>query len=409
MSNLFNAVNVLIAKRMYILFWLNRSRANNNKEARIMLRVTINKQRINISTDVSASIDLWDCVRQRVKGNNDSAQSINKHLQSCKAKMLLAYDTHFKKGVSFTTNDVVDSYLGKDQVKVRLMDACVLFLEQKRARLGLDFSPNTLKGYSASFSKLKKFLAFKSFDDITLDKIDRKFIAELNQYFRAVLRSSNNTAVKNLKQIKGALKMARVMGWMDHDPFDYFTFKNTETNRTYLNQQEIDVLQNAQLSSEHLIRTRDVFLFQIYTGLSHCDLYKLNSEHIFVNKDGRRWLKIYRTKTGTLSQVPLIKQSEVLLAKYSSHMALLSKNTLLPVPTNQVYNRFLKKVFEEAKVKKNAHSHLARHTFATTIILQNGISMETLSKLVGHTNLRTTQIYGKITDEKISKDVEGLW
>lgn len=394
---------------MKVLFWVYSSRATSTGEAPIMMRITHSGKRVNITLDVKVVPAQWDSKRQRVKGNGELAQTINAHVQSCETKVVKAYDHLFKKSETITARQIADAYTGTGVIHKRLEDAFKDYIKSIEAKIGIDYTVGTINVYKGTLSKVMRFLTATSRKDITLEELDRKFIADLDQYLRAVLRSANNTTVKNLKQLKSVLKYSRIMGWISHDPFDFMTFKQVDSKREYLTSEEILALANVHLPIPSLEKVRDLFMFQIYTGLSYQDLFKLTSTDIKVGNDGKRWIYIFRTKTDSLSQIPLLPVAESILEKYHSHSKVVVTGRLLPVVTNQVYNRYLKTIFSIAGIKKNASSHVGRHTFATTILLSKGISLETISRLLGHTTPRTTEIYAKITEQKIAGEVAVLW
>ena len=393
---------------MKVLFWLYQSRATSTGEAPIMMRVTHEGKRVNLTLDVRTTESQWDSKRQKVKGNSERSKLINEHLTTCSNGILKAYDSLCKTHSAVTVRQIFRLYMGEGIQSKLFIEAFDDYISNLQAKVGVDYVQGTVQVYRGTLSKIKKFLKDTQRLDITLNEVDRKFIADLDQYIRAVLRSANNTTVKNMKQLKSVFKYARIMGWMQNDPFDFMSFKQLESKREYLTVEEIAALNKADLRIPSLEKVRDLFLFQIYTGLSYQDLKNLSADDIKIGSDNRRWIYIYRTKTDTLSQIPLMPVPEDILRKYHNYKGK-PADRLLPVLTNQVYNRYLKAIFKVAKINKHASSHMGRHTFATTILMSKGISMETISRLLGHSTPRTTEIYAKITERKIVGEVAVLW
>jgi site-specific recombinase XerD len=394
---------------MHILFWTYKMRSNSSGETPLVMRITHNKQRINLTLDVKVHPRHWDTTRQRVKGSGADAVQINNLLATYKNKALNAYDVLLKKCETFTVKQIAEVYRGEDQQSVGVIEAFTIHISRMESRLGVDFAPRTIIKYRSTQNKLHRFLREKcKTEDVPVKMFDRRMVGDIDQYFRGELKSCAETVAKNMQQMKTVLKMCRLNNWMQHDPFDSHSFRYKQKLRVFLTLEEIKILKDVHLSSESLTVIRDIFMFQIYTGLAYADVSKLDSSHIKLGSDGKRWLHISRTKSGSLTQVPLLPQAEEILLKYSENAKCKLTGKLLPLCTNQVMNRMLKKVAEEAGLQKLITSHTARHSFATSIMLGNGVSMETTSKLLGHSNLKVTHIYAKITENKIAGDVAGL-
>lgn len=375
----------------------------------MVMRLTHHKQRINITLDVKLYPKQWDNKRQRVKGSGESAVSINNLLSTYKNKALHAYDILLKRSKAFSVKQVADLMRGDEHNSVGIAEAFTLHINKIESRVGLDYSPSTVIKYKSMQRKLQRFLREKlKAEDVPVTLVDRKMVADMDQYFRGELKSCPETTAKNLQQVNTVLKMCRLNGWMQHDPFDVHSFRYKQKLRVFLTLEEIKLLKDAVLSSKSLDVVRDIFMFQIYTGLAYADVAKLDNSHIKIGADGKRWLHITRTKSGSLTQVPLLPQAEQILRAHANNPKCASSGKLLPLTTNQVMNRCLKKIAEEAGLQKRITSHTARHSFATSIMLGNGVSMETTSKLLGHSNLKVTHIYAKITESKIAADVAGL-
>ena len=393
---------------MTTLFWIYKTRKSVTGLAPLMLRITHDGKRVNITMDIRIPVKTWDSKRQRVKGSSESSSQINSHLTSCQNRVLHIYDALFQKQEQISVSQLAQAYKSREQEHVKLLEAFGKYIKLVEARIGNGYTAGTIKNYRSSFKKIALFIRHIGKEDVLLLEVNRKLLGELDQFIRANLGSANNTAVKNLIQLKAVLKWCRINGWLQHDPFEFFKLKSTEGNRNYLTIEEIKKLSETRLPSESMCTIRDMFLFQVFTGLSHGDLLKLSPEHIKQGVDGRRWIHLFRTKTAALSQIPLLDQAESILHKYRDHPRVLKSGKLLPVYTNQAMNRKLKKIIEIAGIQKKIRSHCGRNTLATSILLGNGVSLETTSKILGHRSTRSTAIYGKITEHKISKELEGL-
>jgi integrase len=200
--------------------------------------------------------------------------------------------------------------------------------------------------------------------------------------------------------------VALTYGWLERNPFAGYTIKTREKERGYLTQDEIEAISAKNITIPRIEQVRDIFIFSCYTGLAYADVKKLTAEHLTNGIDGQKWIVTNRTKTDKRSAIPLLPQALVILEKYKAHIE--QTGMLLPVLSNQRMNSYLKEVGDICGITKVLTFHLARHSFATSIALTNGVPIETVSKMLGHTNLKTTQIYAKVVDTKISQDMERL-
>jgi site-specific recombinase XerD len=275
--------------------------------------------------------------------------------------------------------------------------------------IGIDYSPLTLQRYKAGLKHVKIFckLNYKN-EALPLMEVNVKFIKEFEFYLKSVAKCQHNSAMKHVKALKKIIRIALANEFIKKDPFFNYTITHTKIERDVLTQHELTVLTEKEINIERLDVIRDLFLFQCYTGLAYKDLATLESDHIQIGIDGNKWIAKKRSKTGVSFRVPLFPVSERILKKYLNHRCNSIEGKILPVPSNQKMNAYLKELADICGIKKKLHTHLARHTFATTITLANNIPMETVSKLLGHTKLQTTQIYAKVLETKVSDEMEAL-
>src|SRR5690606_22500911 len=219
---------------------------------------------------------------------------------------------------------------------------------------------------------------------------------------------NNNGVMKHLERLKKLANMAVTMDWLEKDPFSKYRLHLDKVERGHLSKEELAVLEKKNFSIVRLQSVLDMLLFSCYTGLAYVDISKLSREHICKGIDGKDCLMTKREKTNTLVKVPLLPQAVQLISKYKNHPAAVANETLFPVITNQRMNGYLKEIADLCKIKKNLTSHLARHTFATTVTLSNGVPIESVSKMRGHTSTITIQIYDKRVEQILSVDVRNL-
>ena len=204
------------------------------------------------------------------------------------------------------------------------------------------------------------------------------------------------------------MRIAFANNWIKKDPFYHWKAVWKPVEREALNEHELRQLIDSKLGGDRLNQVKDIFIFCCFTGLSYSDVKKLSSNHIVFGMNGQKWIKTKRTKTKTKSSIPVLPMAEDILEKYASFCEQSKRALLLPVISNQKMNDYLKEIAGILKINKNLTFHLARHTFATTVTLANGVPIESVSRMLGHRSLRTTQIYAKVIDKKLQEDMEVL-
>lgn len=267
----------------------------------------------------------------------------------------------------------------------------------------------TLAKYNYCQGKVESFLQhrFKK-KDILLTELSLKFVTEFEHFLLVNERMQTNSAHKYIVNLKRIINVAVSVEWIPKNPFDNFRCSYTNPEREILTQTEIDVMQHKLILMPRLAEVRDVFLFCCYTGFAYSDIYKFERDAITIGMDGDYWLSTIRQKTGTRESVPLLPLAMDIINRYKEHPVCVKFDKLLPVNSNQKYNAYLKEIAVICEIKKTLTSHMARHTFATTVTLSNGVPLETVSKMLGHTKLSTTQIYAKVLDTKVSQDMGAL-
>ncbi len=275
--------------------------------------------------------------------------------------------------------------------------------------VGSEYAPGTLERYETSLKHTKDFLQWKyRVSDIDIEKIDHAFITEYEFYLCTERKCANNTAVKYIKNFHKIINICLANGWLTKDPFANYKAKVKEVIREFLTEQEIQSLMEKEFVSERLELVRDIFVFSCFTGLAYIDVKQLSKDNIVLGIDGDKWINKNRQKTDTNSKIPLLPTAQYILDKYANHPVCVNEDKLLPIFSNQKMNAYLKEIATVCGINKELTFHIARHTFATTVTLSNGVPIETVSKMLGHTNLKTTQHYAKILDKKISEDMQVL-
>lgn len=297
-------------------------------------------------------------------------------------------------------------FIGKDREYTTFLPVFDKFNEDIKQRVGHPISKDSLQKYSVLRRHFSEFLIHKyGRKDIGLTEFTPSVVQDFELYLSTVAGCAYNTSVKKMKALKTVTIYAQKRGYLLHDPFLNHRFHLESVNRGFLTDEEIMKIANKELDIHRLELVRDIFIFSCFTGLAYIDVSNLTPDNI-VTLDDKQWIMTKRQKTSVETNVLLLDIPKSIIAKYSHKTYRDGK--LFPILTNQKTNAYLKEIADLCGVKKNLTFHMALHTFSTTICLSNGISMETLSKMLGHSNIGTTQIYGKITDHKIQEDMTAL-
>lgn len=393
-----------------IRYYLNEYKAKGKKQP-IYLRITLERKKAEVATSYYLEPKEWDESLQRTKKN----KQINEDLAATEQKI---YDIvrSLEKNKKPVTAHTLKTYLtGKDKVAAYLLEAYDRYMDRLEA--AGEVEAETVKRYRETKAHLIGILQEKKLDDILIEHIDYKFISDFDLYLlkqkvnHGAKTMERNTVNKHHSRLRTILIRAMKEGYIMKNPYVDFKLKNTPTNRTFLTEEELQAIINHPLGhNESLKRVRDVFIFSVYTGLRFEDAQQLTMDKIVKNKKGDYSLTIAQEKTNEPLSIPLFKPAVDIVEKYKSSDERKVMNKVLPKITNQKTNEYLKVIADLTGITKNLTHHVARHTCATTILLSNEVPMEVVSKWLGHTNIKTTQIYAKITNsylQKVAEKIEG--
>ena len=388
-----------------------RYTTTNSSVALIYARIEYNKKRSEFSLECIIDPNHWNAEMQCAAGPRELVKHINPLLDEVRYKLRECYYKLKARNGYITADAVKRVYHGEDPTNNTLLSLFQYHTLNSRGVLKW----GTLKNYGATEKYIRKFLKQRyRTDDIQLCELNYQFITQFDLFLRTTepLDSfnplSNNGIMKHMERLRKVVTMGFKMDWISKDPFLLYKLKFHRTEREFLLEEEIEALNNAELNNAKLERCRDLFLFACYIGLAYIDLANLRADHIVMGIDGELWLRTSRQKTDTRVSVPLLPQAIFILNKYKCQPELIRQNRVLPYLSNQKMNDNLKEIAAICEIKKNMTFHLARHTFATSITLNNGIPLETVSKMLGHTKLSTTQIYVHVLERKISDDMKEL-
>ncbi|WP_203293900.1 site-specific integrase [Luteirhabdus pelagi] len=398
------------SKTFSIRFWADAKKAQNNR-ALIYLRLTVNQKRLSLSLKRRIPLDIWDSKIQRLRGNSNEARQINHYLEEVHSQLFQTYQDLKFKGELITAQKIKASYFGEDESSRTLLE----LIEYHSKKIEKTHASGSIRNFAVSENYIHKFLKNeKKTSNIYLKHLDYKFLCDFERFLHAyypkghIREMSHNTVMKHIQRLRKIVTLAYHLEWIDKDPFRRWKMTFEKKERDFLTANELSNIETYEFPIERLERVRDLFLFSCYTGISYADIVKLTEQNIFKGMDGNDWIITHRQKTKTKVKIPLLETAQRLVEKYKDHpMASLSE-TLFPVITNVKVNLYLKEIADAVGIKKNLTFHMARHTFATTVTLSNGVPIETVSKLLGHTKLATTQIYARVLEEKLSQDMNAL-
>lgn len=390
-------------------FYAKNSKANTEGLLPIYVRLTVDGIRLEYSTKKFIEKSKWSVELSKMKGNTDQARSINSYLDLIRARILdIQMELIHKNEIVSIDNFKVRLFEDKKHERT-LMPIFQDHNDQIRQLVGKEYAPGTLERYTTSLKHTKEFMEWKyGVCDIEISKIDHAFIMDYEFYLRTVRNCANNTAVKYIKNFSKIIKICIANDWISKNPFANYKSKIRELERTYLSEEDIQSLIDKNFSSTRLELVRDIFLFSCFTGLAYIDVKNLTTENISIGIDGDEWIFTHRQKTEAASKIPILPVTAMIIEKYCDSNEVLIQKKLLPILSNQKMNAYLKEIATLCNIKKELTFHMARHTFATTVTLTNGVPIESVSKMLGHKNLRTTQHYAKVLDRKVSADMKIL-
>ena len=391
-------------------FWVNATRIKNNQVS-VYGRITVNGKRANISLQRKVILSEWDSRRGRAKGNKQESRLLNRYLDQVKNRVYTAYDELIKEKAFICSQSIKARFLGEDNEEYSLLT----LIDYHNTQMSESLTYGTLKNYFTTQKYIKLFLTNKrKIQDIYLSQLTYRFVVDFEKFLRSYVPSDhqkqmeNNTVMKHIQRLRKMVTLAYKMEWIDKDPFIKFKPTYIKNEREFLREDELQKIIERKFDIERLILVKDLFIFSCYTGLSYIDVMQLNEDNISLGIDGGKWIITNRQKTHNKVKIPLLPIAEILIKKYKGHIKTKKTKTLFPNISNQKLNSYLKEIADLSGIKKNLTFHIARHTFATTITLSNGVPIETVSKLLGHTKIATTQIYAKVIERKVSDDMASL-
>ncbi len=390
-----------------VKFHLRAARANKADQAPIYMRVMLGPKKFDVITKIYIEQKQWSSEYCHMRNTTEDARKINDILDGFKMK---AYDYQrelMAESKAITIDNFRLKWYGKSMERPRmLMEIFEQHNKQMSALVNREFSPLTLERYETSKRHTEAFMLWKyKVRDIDIKALKYEFIADYEFWLKSERKCDHNTSVKYLSNFKKIVNICIKNGWLDRDPFFGYKMTKREVERPFLTEDELSKISVKTFLIDRVRHVRDIFIFCCYTGLAYADVLQLTRSEIAIGIDGEKWIYTSRQKTDTSTRIPLLPPALEILERYKDHPQCLNEERLLPVLSNQKMNSYLKEIADQCGITKKMTMHTARHTFATTVTLTNGVPIETVSKMLGHRNLKTTQHYAKILDKKVSEDM----
>lgn len=389
-----------------ILFYIKKNAVKKNGRAPVMARITLNGEIAQFSVKCEVDPADWSPKAGRAIGRSASAIKLNGLLDNFRANLTQHYRDISDRDSSVTAEKVRNAFSGLNAREDSLLDLFDYHIENLKSQVGKNVSRDTYMKYLRTRTRLYDFMRYKyNISDINLKEINYSFLCDFEVYLKTIHSCGQNTTSKFLQRLKSIILIAKSNGWIKADPYAAYKLQFKKSEREYLTEPELEAIMNKEFPVKRLEAVRDIFIFSCFTGLAYIDVFNLREKNIRTTFDDSLWIIGKRVKTEVSYRVPLLDIPMMIINKYKGT---LPNGEVVPIISNQKMNAYLKEIAAVYGVDKNLTFHLARHTFATTVTLSKGVSIESVSKMLGHTNIKTTQIYARITDNKISEDMTNL-
>lgn len=401
-----------VASNMAILFWLRETK-NKQNLATLMVRITIHGKRAEWSLGKQVNPEHWVSGAGTLKPSAKESKIVNPYLNQIRGDIQSHFNILVSQFEKVTPEMVKDAFLGIEKQSIKehtLIEAFDLHNAKikEKATIG-KMSMKTWRRLDIGKKKILDFLSKEmKRNDILLSEIKLSFASDFEHFLSVQHKLRSNTTMKYIKILKQILNYAITQEWITSNPLNSFKCSYTNPDRVVLTQEEIDIIYNKVMPNTRLEQVRDMFIFSCYTGYAFSDVASLSPNSIVRGIDGETWIHANRVKTNVKENVMLLDIPLAIIKKYETNPVCLAKGCILPVISNQHFNSYLKEIAVICNINKLLTSHIARHTFATTVTLANGISLESVSAMLGHKSIKTTQIYAKVVQSKLSVEMKAL-
>jgi site-specific recombinase XerD len=395
-------------EKFKVLLYLKKSGLDKSGKAPVMGRITVNQSMSQFSSKLSCTPDLWNPRESRLDGKSREAVEVNQRIEKLLLAVHLAFDSLVERNKPFDAESVKNVYQGSMNSQTTLLVLLEQYMDGLRARIGIDCAPTTLSGYVYTHRSLGKFIKkkFKT-KDIAFGQLNEQFIREYQDFVLDGLGYSLDTVRHYLAILKKICKLAFKEGISEKFHFAYYKLpKQKITTPKALSRESFEKIRDLDIPQNRpsTCFTRDLFLFACYTGTAYADVSRITGENLFTDEEGSLWLKYRRKKTDYRARVKLLPEAIALIEKYRDE----NRATLFPWQSPEMVKANMKGLRVMADIKEPISYHSGRHSFATLITLEEGVPIETISRMLGHSNIQTTQIYARVTPKKLFEDMDKL-
>lgn len=396
----------MLEKSFGLLFFLKQTKNQNDDLRFIYLKITVDGKSVELSTKRKCEQTKWNSQTGRATGNKEATKELNLYLDTMAQMVYHAKRTLLDSDKIFSAQAIKDQMTGFTEKPRMILEIFQHHNDQMRALEGIDFALGTIGRYEISKQHTRDFIKWMyKVDDKPIKELDYEFISQYSFWLKTVRKCNHNSTMKYLANFKKIVLICVKNRWLPGDPFANFKLTKRTVEKVALTEAELKRVIEKKFDTERLNLVRDIFVFSCYTGLAYADVKNLKRSDIKDGVDGKEWIFINRQKTNSASHLPLLGPAKKILAFYQDHTRCADSGYALPVLTNQKMNAYLKEIADSCKIGAELTFHIARHTFATTVTLNNGVSMESVSKMLGHSSIRQTQHYAKLQNYKVSQDM----
>lgn len=394
-------------KTFNVLFFIKKNQLLKNGEAPVRMRITVDKKFVEISVKRSCPPNLWNQAKEVSRGKDRTATELNRYLEIQRSRIHQIYHELETSERAITAEVIRNKYYGLDEEKRTLLEVFKEHNTHIKTLSGKGFAPKTISRYETTEKYLTEFIKKEyKVSDIALNELQPIFISQFDAFLKTEKNCSHNSSITRLKNIKKIINLSLENNWINKNPFAFYRFKQETVDPVFLTMEEIKTIYSKEITIGRIDQVRDIFIFCCMTGLAFSDVKTLKSEHVVKDDSKNYWIRKKRQKTKNMCNIPLLPVAQQILDKYKETP---NKNgELLPVLSNQKMNGYLKEIADLCGIKKTLTTHVARHSYATSVCLANGVSMENVAKMLGHSDTSITQHYARVLDSSILRDMKAV-
>lgn len=394
-----------------VSFFLKKAKLLKNGEASVAMRITVDGQRVENNIRKSILPNLWDQSKERAKGTSAAAVDLNRFIEDARIRVHQIVTELQQTGAEINPLIVQQRFYGVGQVRKQertLLQVIQEHNDEAKQLIGKDFVEITWRRYETMKRYLGELIKQKyGVDDLPLSDFTGEVIRAYEVYLKTEKDLCQNTLIRYMKALKKITNRCLANDWIQKDPFVGIKFREEPTEPEFLTLEEVDRIYNCNPGSKRIEVIKDMFLMSAFTGLAFTDVSQLTEDHIVTDNDGNKWIRKPRQKTKQMSNIPLLDVPLAIIEKYQGDKKAAKKGVLLPIPCNQVMNRYLKEIATICKINKHLTMHTARHTYAT-LCLSQGVSLKNVSKMLGHASVKMTERYARVLDSSIMRDMNSI-